>query len=78
MGIEVVLAGAFSGAGDTVPPMAIFTPLNIARIPAAYFLAGTAGLGISGVWWAISGTSIMKGLIIAFWFYRGRWRTQKI
>ncbi len=78
MGIEVVLAGAFSGAGDTVPPMAIFTPLNIARIPAAYLLAGTVGLGISGVWWAISGTSIIKGLIIAFWFYRGRWRTRKI
>jgi Na+-driven multidrug efflux pump len=78
MGIEVVLAGAFSGAGDTVPPMAISTPLDIARIPAAYFLAGTAGLGIGGVWWAISGTSIMKGLIIAFWFYRGRWKKQKI
>jgi Na+-driven multidrug efflux pump len=78
MGIEVVLAGAFSGAGDTVPPMVIFTPLNIARIPAAYFLAGTAGLGISGVWWAISGTTIVKGLIIAFWFYRGRWKRRKI
>ena len=78
MGIEVVLAGAFSGAGDTVPPMAIFTPLNIARIPAAYFLAGTAGLGISGVWWAISGTSIVKGIIIAYWFYRGRWKKRKV
>lgn len=78
MGIEVVLAGAFSGAGDTVPPMAIFTPLNIARIPAAYFLAGSVGLGVSGVWWSISGTSIMKGLIIAFWFYRGRWKRREV
>jgi putative MATE family efflux protein len=78
MGIEVVLAGAFSGAGDTVPPMAIFVPLNLARIPSAYFLAGTVGLGVSGVWWAISGTSIVKGLVIAFWFYRGGWKAKKV
>jgi len=78
MGIEVVLAGAFSGAGDTVPPMAIFTPLNLARIPAAYLLAGSAGLGVSGIWWAISGTSILKGVAIALWFYRGRWKKRKV
>jgi Na+-driven multidrug efflux pump len=78
MGIEIVLAGAFSGVGDTVPPMAIFTPLNLARIPAAYLLAGSAGLGVSGIWWAISGTSILKGVAIAFWFYRGRWKEQEV
>ena len=78
MGIEIVLAGAFSGAGDTVPPMVITVPLNLARIPLAYLLAGPLGLGINGVWWTISGTSIAKGLIIAFWFYRGRWKSKKV
>jgi putative MATE family efflux protein len=78
MGIEIVLAGAFSGAGDTVPPMAIFVPLNLARIPAAYVLAGPGGFGVSGVWWAISGTSILKGLVIASWFYRGRWKAKSV
>ena len=78
MGIEIVLGGAFSGAGDTVPPLAILGPLNAARIPLAYWLAGSAGLGINGVWWAISGTSILKGLVIAFWFARGRWKRKRV
>jgi Na+-driven multidrug efflux pump len=49
MGIEIVLAGAFSGAGDTVPPMVITVPVNLARIPLAYLLAGPLGFGINGV-----------------------------
>jgi len=78
MGLELVFSGAFSGAGDTVPPMAILVPLNMARIPLAYLLAGPVGLGINGVWWAISGSSIIKGLVITFWFLRGRWKLKKI
>ncbi|MCF8143323.1 MAG: polysaccharide biosynthesis C-terminal domain-containing protein [Deltaproteobacteria bacterium] len=78
MGIEIVLGGAFSGAGDTIPPMAIFVPLNLARIPLAYLLTGPAGLGVNGVWWAISGSTILKGLAISYWFARGRWKEKKV
>lgn len=78
MGIEIVLEGAFSGAGNTVPAMLITVPLNLARIPMAYVLAGTFGLGINGVWWSISGSSIAKGLVMAFWFSRGRWKRKKV
>jgi Na+-driven multidrug efflux pump len=41
-------------------------------------LAGAAGLGIHGVWWAISGTSILKGLVIAWLFYRGGWKRKMV
>ena len=78
MGIEIVFGGAFSGAGDTVPPMVILVPLNLARIPVAFLLSGFVGMGIIGVWWAISGTSIIKGIVIAFWFSRGRWKLKKV
>ena len=78
MGIEIVLEGAFSGAGNTVPAMVITVPLNLARIPMAYVLAGFFGLGINGVWWSISGSSIAKGLVMAFWFSRGRWKRKKV
>ncbi len=78
MGLEIVMGGAFSGAGDTVPPMAAFVPLNISRIPAAYILCHTFGLGVLGVWWAISGSSIVKGIVISFWFGRGRWKEKNV
>jgi Na+-driven multidrug efflux pump len=78
MGLEVVLGGAFSGAGDTVPPMAVFVPFNLARILLAYLLAGPAGFGVDGVWWAISGMSIVKGLLIALWSYRGGWKHENV
>lgn len=78
MGLEIVLGGAFAGAGDTVPPMAIFVPLNVARIPLAFALTGPLGLGVSGVWWAISGSTILKGLMIGAWFLRGRWKERKV
>ena len=78
MGIEILLVGAFSGAGDTVPSMVITVPLNLARVPFACVLAGFFGLRISGVWWSISGTSIAKGLAIALWFSRRRCKRKKV
>jgi len=78
MCIELVLNGAFSGAGDTTPPMMILVPFTIARIPAAYLFTYTFNLGIVGVWWAISGSSIVKGVILALWFAKGSWKHKKI
>lgn len=78
MGSEIILEGAFSGAGDTVPPMIIAAPLSFARIPLAYWLAFPAGLGVNGVWWSISLTSIIKGILMAAWFLRGRWKSKII
>ncbi len=71
---EVVLEGAFSGSGHTLPPLVIGMPLTILRIPAAYFLSVTLGWGSVGVWWAIGGSMILKGGAMAFWFSRNRWK----
>jgi Na+-driven multidrug efflux pump len=78
MAIELVLEGAFSGAGDTVPPMTIQSPLTVLRWPAAYVMVATTGLGVTGVWWAISGSSILKSLLLAWWFAKGRWANVKV
>lgn len=71
--VEIVLEGAFSGAGDTLPPMLLGLPLTIVRIPLAMLLSRGVGWGVAGVFWALTITSVLRGLAFAFWFSRGRW-----
>ena len=78
MGLEVTLEGAFGGAGNTIPPMIISIPVSFARIPLAYLLAVTYNLGFAGVCWSITLTTILKGILIAFWFSLGRWKRTKV
>ena len=69
---EILVAGAFAGFGSTLIPSLVSTVLTAARIPLALALSSTA-LGLNGVWWSISLSSIGKGilLVIAFaWFQR--------
>jgi putative MATE family efflux protein len=67
MTIEIGTAGAFNGIGRTVPPTVIGGVLNISRIPLAIILSSTT-LGLLGVWWSISITSIIKGIILFIWY----------
>ena len=78
MGLEVVLEGAFSGAGDTVPPMLIGVPLTLARIPVAWYVAEHLALGVTAVWWVISILTIVRGIVMVAWFARGRWKQVKV
>jgi putative MATE family efflux protein len=73
---ESIFAGAFAGAGNSLPPLAIYLPLTALRIPLAAILAPI--YGINGVWYAIFSTSMAKGVLIAFWFKLGRWKKRKI
>ena len=78
LGAEVVFEGAFSGAGNSLPPMLISVPLTWARIPLALLLAGPFDLGSAGIWWAIATTTGIKGVLMALWFARGRWKATRI
>ena len=78
MALEIVFEGSFAGAGNTIPPMIVSISGSLARIPIAYLLAVHWGMGITGVWWAIASTSVVKGIVLTYWFSRGRWKSQKI
>lgn len=55
--------GAFAGYGRTALPALVSTVLTVARLPLAYILEPD-GLGLDGVWWAITATSILKGIVL--------------
>jgi Na+-driven multidrug efflux pump len=75
--LEMVLNGAFSGAGDTLPPSIISVTVSLLRMPLAPFFAFTLGLGLDGIAWTITLTCIVRALIVLAWFRRGRWKTKQ-
>lgn len=75
---ELVLDGAFGGAGMTVPPMVIGTTLSFARIPLSWWAVFDLGLGVEGIWWVICITAAVRGILVAYWFSRGTWKTRTV
>ena len=67
MMLEIVIQGVFYGIGRTIPPAIISITCNYLRIPMALLLV-SFGWGLSGIWWSICITSILKGIIIFIWF----------
>lgn len=78
MALEVILGGAFSGAGETLPPFLIIFFFTFLRIPLAFLFGVTLDLGVEAVWWAISGTTFLKGTALFILFRRGQWLRKKI
>lgn len=67
MCMEIATQGAFGGMGRTIPPSIVSITLSVSRIPLAMLLSMTV-LGLSGIWWSISITSILKGVLLVTWF----------
>ena len=57
------MGGAYAGFGNTMPSSVVSIVFTALRIPAAMALSATA-LGLSGVWWSLSISSILKGIIL--------------
>lgn len=65
--IETTTVGALSGLGKTHLCSVISIIFTSARIPLAIILGGTS-LGLNGIWWALSSTSIVKGVLFVIVF----------
>ena len=67
MCVELMTVGALSGMGKTMEASVITIILTTARIPLAVILGGTA-LGLNGIWWALTISSIVKGNIFFVYY----------
>jgi len=68
MCIEITTGGAFNGLGRAYIPAIVSIVWNALRIPLALFLSSKAILGLNGIWWSVSSTSIVKGILLFIWF----------
>lgn len=68
MCMELMTVGALSGQGKTLQCSVITIILTAARIPFAMLFG--ALLGLNGIWWAFTVSSVMKGIVF-FVYYLG-------
>ena len=69
---SIVAYGVFMGAGDTlIPCLMNLGSMWFVRLPAAWLLARTFGL--KGVWIAMCGELIFRGMIFLLRFRSGKW-----
>ncbi len=69
MCVELMTVGAMSGLGRTLEASVITILLTALRIPLAYLLGNTA-MGLDGVWWALTISSILKGIVFFIYYQR--------
>lgn len=66
MCMEMLSVGAFNGLGKTYAPPLVSIFFSFLRIPMSMVL--TPYLGLSGIWWSISITSMFKGVVMVIWY----------
>ena len=64
MCIEITVCGIFKGFSKTFVPSAISIIFTGARVPLAYILSRPEHLGLNGIWWSISISSMFKGILL--------------
>ena len=64
MCLEMVTGGVYNGQGLTQYSATVSVVFTSLRIPLAIWLSSTS-LGVSGIWWSIAISSIIKGLTLA-------------
>lgn len=69
---EIILEGALAGAGYTLWPQLTSTSLTLLRVPLAAWWSG--GIGLLGIWLALSATAVARGVAMTLFWLRGAWR----
>jgi len=68
LGIEMMSGGAVSGFGETRIVSIISIVFTGLRIPLAWLLVHITPWGLNAIWWALSGTTVVKGILMYLLF----------
>ncbi len=79
MALAIVLGNALRGAGDTRSPLyAAALGGFLVRVALAWILGVHSELGLSGIWMASAADWMVRSLLLAGIFLRGRWATTSV
>ena len=79
MAFTSVLQSCIAGAGDTVPNMIISIAIIWAiMLPLAFILPRVTDLGVLGVRWAVSISTVAGSIVYIAYFRTGRWKLKKV
>ena len=67
MCLEITTSGLLCGLGITLPSAIVSVGFNFLRLPLAAILIPV--LGLNGIWWAVTITSIIKGIVILTYYF---------
>ena len=67
---EITTRGSFNGIGKPNPPSLTGIIFTGSRIPVAAWLSAFPAIGLFGIWWAISLTSVVKGTFLPVWLMK--------
>ncbi|MFQ5689624.1 MAG: MATE family efflux transporter [Gemmatimonadota bacterium] len=76
MALHLVLEIGMEGAGYTLVPMISSVSLTVLRLPLAVLLSGI--MGLTGIWWTIGGTSILRGVAVVAIWRAGWWSARRL
>ena len=67
MCIEITTSGMLCGLGITMPSAIVSIGFNFLRLPLATLFIPS--MGLNGIWWAITLSSVMKGIVILSYYF---------
>jgi len=76
--VRLVLASAFNGSGNTVPPTVIGLSVEAVRLALIVVLIFAFCADETGIWWAFLFASLFDTIMMIVWFKRGRWLERKV
>jgi putative MATE family efflux protein len=77
--VSLILSFAMNGAGATrIPMVATFLALIATQLPLAVVLSSRAGLGLTGVFYAVAIAIVVQVVILALLYRRGTWKAVRL
>jgi putative MATE family efflux protein len=79
LALVMVFSGGLQGAGDTMTPLK-YSLIHgwFVRLPLVYILAFLLDFQTTGIWWAMTISTITQGLATWWYFQQGRWQQIRI